>query len=142
VGLKTFEVRMERHASNGMAMAEFLDQHPAVDRVYHPGLPDHPGHDVASRQMINGYGGMISFELKGGYEAGVKLLESVQIPTFAVSLGNVDSLIEHPAGMTHLIVPPEERIKAGISDGLVRLSVGIENIEDLLADMERALDNV
>jgi methionine-gamma-lyase len=142
VGLKTFEIRMERHATNGMAMARFLDKHPAVDQVYYPGLPDHPGHDVASRQMINGYGGMISFELKGGYEAGVKLLESVQIPTFAVSLGNVDSLIEHPASMTHLIVPPEERIKAGISDGLVRLSVGIENIEDLLADMERALNNV
>jgi len=142
VGLKTFEIRMERHATNGMAMARFLDKHPAVDQVYYPGLPDHPGHDVASRQMINGYGGMISFELKGGYEAGVKLLESVQIPTFAVSLGNVDSLIEHPASMTHLIVPPEERIKAGISDGLVRLSVGLENIEDLLADMERALNNV
>lgn len=139
VGLKTFEIRMERHASNGMAMAQFLAQHPQVAAVYYPGLPDHPGHAAASQQMINGYGSMLSFELKGGYEAGVKLLESVQIPTFAVSLGNVDSLIEHPASMTHVVVPPEERLKAGISDGLVRLSVGIENIEDLLEDMDRAL---
>lgn len=139
IGLKTFEIRMERHASNGMAMAKFLAQHPQVAEVYYPGLPDNPGHAVAGKQMINGYGSMLSFELKGGYEAGVKLLESVQIPTFAVSLGNVDSLIEHPASMTHVVVPPEERLKAGISDGLVRLSVGIENIEDLLDDMDRAL---
>ena len=139
-GLKTFEIRMARHAENGLAMAQFLAEHPQVDAVYYPGLPEHPGHDVAARQMINGFGSMISFELKGGYNAGVKLLESVQIPTFAVSLGNVDSLIEHPASMTHVIIPPEERRKAGITDGLVRLSVGIENIEDLLTDMDRALN--
>ncbi|MEM7347607.1 MAG: aminotransferase class I/II-fold pyridoxal phosphate-dependent enzyme, partial [Chloroflexota bacterium] len=140
LGLKTFEIRMERHASNGLAMAQFLDKHPQVERVYYPGLPNDPGHEVANQQMINGYGSMISFELKGGYESGSKLLESVQIPTFAVSLGNVDTLIEHPAGMTHLVIPPEERQKAGISDGLVRLSIGIENIEDLQEDMDRALN--
>lgn len=139
IGLKTFELRMERHAANGMAMAKFLHAHSQVAKVYYPGLPDHPGHEIANEQMINGYGSMISFELKGGYEAGVKLIESVQIPTFAVSLGNVDTLIQHPAGMTHLVVPREKRLKAGISDGMIRLSVGIENIEDLLEDMERAL---
>ena len=139
IGLKTFELRMERHAANGMAMANYLHAHPQVAKVYYPGLPDHPGYEIASQQMINGYGSMISFELKGGYEAGVKLLESVQIATFAVSLGNVDTLIQHPASMTHLVVPREKRLKAGISDGMIRLSVGIENIEDLLEDMERAL---
>ena len=116
-----------------------MAEHPAVDHVYYPGLPSDPGHEVAKKQMLNGFGALLSFELKGGYEAGVKLLEAVQIPTFAVSLGNVDTLIQYPAGMTHLVVPPEERRKAGISDSLVRLSVGIENIEDLLADMDRSL---
>ncbi|MEM7115825.1 MAG: aminotransferase class I/II-fold pyridoxal phosphate-dependent enzyme [Chloroflexota bacterium] len=139
LGLKTFELRMERHAANGLAMAQFLAEHPAVDHVYYPGLPTDPGHEVAKKQMLNGFGALLSFELNGGYEAGVRLLEAVKIPTFAVSLGNVDTLIQYPAGMTHLVVPPEERRKAGISDSLVRLSVGIENIEDLLADMDRAL---
>lgn len=139
IGLKTFEIRMERHATNGMAMAEFLQGHAQVERVYYPGLANHEVHDIAVKQMMNGFGSMITFELKGGYEAGVKLLESVQIPTFAVSLGNVDTLIEHPAGMTHLVVPPEERLAAGITDGMIRISVGIENIEDLLSDMDRAL---
>ena len=139
LGLKTFEIRMERHASNGMAVAQFLNEHPAVDAVYYPGLPSDPGHEVAKKQMLNGFGGLISFELKGGYDAGVRLLNAVHLPTFAVSLGNVDTLIQHPAGMTHLIVPPEERLKAGITDGLVRLSIGIENIEDLLADLDRSL---
>ena len=129
----------DEQAANGMAMANYLHAHPQVAKVYYPGLPDHPGYEIASQQMINGYGSMISFELKGGYEAGVKLLESVQIATFAVSLGNVDTLIQHPASMTHLVVPREKRLKAGISDGMIRLSVGIENIEDLLEDMERAL---
>ena len=139
LGLKTFEIRMERHATNGMEMAKFLAQHPAVDEVYYPGLESDPGHEVAKQQMLNGFGALLSFEMKGGYEAGVKLLEAVKIPTFAVSLGNVDTLIQYPAGMTHLVVPPEERLKAGISDSLVRLSVGIENIEDLIADMDRSL---
>ncbi|MEM7345066.1 MAG: aminotransferase class I/II-fold pyridoxal phosphate-dependent enzyme [Chloroflexota bacterium] len=139
VGLKTLEIRMERHAENGMAMAEFLNQHPAVERVYYPGLADDPDHHLAKQQMINGFGSLLSFELKGGFEAGVKLLETLELATFAFSLGNVDTLIQHPVSMTHMAVPPEEREKAGISDSLIRLSVGIENIEDLLGDMDRAL---
>ncbi len=139
IGLKTFEIRMERHAANGLAVAQFLEQHSAVDTVYYPGLTSDPGHEIAKKQMLNGFGALISFELKGGYENGLRLLESVGLPTFAVSLGNVDTLIQYPAGMTHLVVPREERLKAGISDSLVRLSVGIENIEDLLEDMDRSL---
>ncbi|MEM7336795.1 MAG: aminotransferase class I/II-fold pyridoxal phosphate-dependent enzyme, partial [Chloroflexota bacterium] len=139
IGLKTFEVRMERHAQNGLTMAHFLDQHPAVDRVYYPGLPNDPYHEVAKKQMLKGFGALLSFELVGGYEAAVKLMEELKLATFAVSLGNVDSLIQYPAGMTHRGVPREERLKAGISDSLIRLSVGIENIEDLISDMDSAL---
>ncbi len=142
LGLKTFELRMQRHAENAMTIARWLAAHPKIARVNYPGLATHPGHDVARRQMFNGFGGMISFELVGGYEAGVRLMENVRLATFAVSLGNVDTLIEHPASMTHIGVPPAERERVGITDGLVRLSVGIENVEDIIADLEYALGKV
>ncbi|NPA91809.1 MAG: PLP-dependent transferase [Chloroflexi bacterium] len=142
LGLKTFELRMQRHSENAMTIARWLDAHPKVARVHYPGLATHPGYEIARRQMFNGFGGMISFELVGGYEAGVTLMEHVRLATLAVSLGNVDTLIEHPASMTHVGVPPEEREKVGITDGLVRLSVGIENVEDIIADLEYALGKV
>ena len=142
MGMRTFEIRMQRHAENAMTIARWLNEHPKVARVNYPGLETHPGHAVARRQMFNGYGGMISFELKGGYEAGKALMNHVHLIALAVSLGKTDSLIEHPASMTHVGVPPEERRKAGITDGLVRLSVGIENVEDLIADLEQALTHV
>ena len=138
IGLKTFELRMQRHCENALQVARYLEQHPKVERVYYPGLESHPDHALANRQMTSG-GAMIAFELKGGYDAGVALMEHVQVSTLAVSLGNVDSLISHPASMTHSAVPPEERLIQGITDGLVRYSVGIEDVEDLIADFEQAL---
>lgn len=140
-GLKTLGIRMERHCENAMKVAEFLEKHPAVEKVYYPGLPSHPQHELAKKQM-DGFGGMISFELKGGLEAGKILMNSVKLITLAVSLGCVDTLIQHPASMTHSVVPREERLKAGITDGLVRLSVGIEDVEDIIADLEQALNKV
>ena len=142
LGLKTFELRMQRHAENGLAIAQWLEAHQKVEQVGYPGLKDDPGHEIAKKQMFNGFGGMVSFELKGGYDAGVTLMNNVQLATLAVSLGNVDSLIQHPASMTHAGVPREQRLKVGISDGLVRFSVGIENIADLIADLEQAFDQV
>ncbi len=130
---------MERHNQNAQVMAEWLAAHPKIAQVYYPGLPSHPGHELAKRQMECGFGGMMAFELTGGYQAGVTLMESLKLAAFAVSLGNVDSLIQHPASMTHAGVPAEERRRAGISDGLVRYSIGIENIEDLIQDMDQAL---
>ncbi len=141
IGLKTFEIRMERHCQNAMQVARYLAEHPGVARVFYPGLESDPGHEIASRQM-HCYGGMVSFELKGGLQAGETLMNSVRLATLAVSLGNVDTLIEHPASMTHASVPPEERLKAGITDGLVRLSVGIENVEDIIADLDQGLASI
>ena len=141
LGIKTFELRMSRHCENALAVAEYLASHSKVAAVYYPGLEENPGHAIASRQM-HCYGGMLSFELKGGLRAGEALMDRVRIPTLAVSLGNVDSLIQHPASMTHASVPPEERQKMGISDGLVRFSVGLENVEDILADLEQALSEI
>jgi methionine-gamma-lyase len=138
MGLKTFELRMERHCSNALAVAGYLEDHPAVLRVCYPGLASHPGYPIAKKQM-QAFGGMLSFELKGGLESGAALMSRLEIATLGVSLGNVDGLIQHPATMTHASVPPEERHKMGISDGLVRFSVGAENIEDILADLEQAL---
>jgi len=138
LGLKTFELRMQRHCENTMQVARFLAAHPAVEVVHYPGLEDDPGHAVAERQMYS-YGGMLSFELKGGMQAGIRLMERVRLATLAVSLGNVDTLIEHPASMTHGPVPREDRLNQGITDGLVRLSVGIENLPDILADLEQGL---
>lgn len=137
-GLKTLGVRMDRHCANAMKVAKFLELHPLVKMVYYPGLPDHPQHELAKRQMKN-FGAMLSFELKGGLDAGVQLMNAVKLCTLAVSLGDTETLIQHPASMTHSVVPPQERIKAGISDGLVRLSVGLEDAEDIIADLDQAL---
>ncbi|MGI5859002.1 MAG: methionine gamma-lyase [Tepidanaerobacteraceae bacterium] len=140
-GLKTLGVRMDRHCANAQKVAEYLEKHPLIDEVHYPGLPSHPQHELAIKQ-INGFGGMMSFELKGGLEAGKVLMNSVKMISLAVSLGCVDSLIQHPASMTHSPVPREERLKAGITDGQVRLSVGIEDIEDIIADLDQALKEV
>jgi methionine-gamma-lyase len=138
LGLKTFELRMQRHCENTMQVAHFLANHPAVAVVHYPGLEDDPGHAIAQRQMV-AYGGILSFELKGGMQAGIRLMERVRLATLAVSLGNVDTLIEHPASMTHGPVPREDRLYQGITDGLVRLAVGIEDLADILADLEQGL---
>jgi methionine-gamma-lyase len=137
-GLKTLAIRMERHSANAMEVARFLRNHPAVAKVHYPGLPDFPQHELARRQM-DGFGGCLSFELKGGMDAGIRMLNRVRLCKRAVSLGDVDTLIQHPASMTHSVVPPEVRAQMGISDGLIRLSVGIEDLEDILEDLEQAL---
>jgi methionine-gamma-lyase len=141
LGLRTFELRMERHCANAMAVAQYLATQFGVEKVYYPGLPDHPGHDLARKQM-HAFGGMLSFELDGGFDAAERMLNNVRIATLAVSLGNVDTLIEHPAGMTHSSVPAEVRREMGIYDGLVRLSVGIENVEDIIGDLDQAINSV
>jgi len=140
-GLKTLGIRMERHCINAQRVAEYLEKHPLIEKVYYPGLPSHPQHELAKKQM-DGFGGMMSFELKGGLEAGKILMNSVKMISLAVSLGCVDSLIQHPASMTHSPVPREERLKAGITDGQVRLSVGIEDVEDIINDLDQALKEV
>jgi cystathionine beta-lyase len=138
-GLKTLHVRMERHCSNGRAIAEWLRQHPKIGKVYWPGFSDHPNHDIAKKQMRD-FGGMISFELKDNtVEAAKKVLSSTHLFSLAESLGGVESLINHPASMTHASIPREERIKNGLGDALIRLSVGIEDVDDLKADLEAAL---
>ena len=139
IGLKTFELRMQRHVENASIIANWLRDHPKVSQVYYPGLNDFPDHKLAQKQMVNGYGGMLSFELKGGFYAGVELMQNLDIITLAVSLGNVDSLIQHPASMTHAALSPEERLESGITDSLVRFSVGIEAIEDLISDLDQGL---
>jgi cystathionine gamma-lyase len=141
LGIKTLHVRMERHCANGMAVAKFLEEHPKVARVSYPGLPSHPQHDIARRQM-NGYAGMISFELTGGIPAGRTLMNSVELCSLAESLGAVETMVTHPATMTHAEVPKEEREARGLTDGLVRISVGIEDIDDIIADLEQALAKV
>ncbi|OTA42038.1 MAG: hypothetical protein A6D92_01990 [Symbiobacterium thermophilum] len=137
-GLKTLAIRMERHSENALKVARYLEQHPLVMRVYYPGLESSPYHELARRQM-DGFGGLLSFELMGGMEAGRTLLNHVRLCTVAVSLGDTDTLIQHPASMTHAVVPPEARAAAGISDGLVRLSVGLEDADDIIADLDQAL---
>jgi methionine-gamma-lyase len=137
-GLKTLHLRMEKHASNAMAVARFLEAHPKIEWVRYPGLPSHPQHAIAKKQM-SGFGGMISFGVKGGLEAGRKLMNRVELCSLAVSLGTVDTLIQHPASMTHAAVPREVRLKVGITDGMVRLSIGVEEVEDIIADLEQAL---
>ncbi len=138
VGLRTFELRMQAHCSNALQIARFLEGHPRVERVYYPGLPSHPQYDLAQRQMFAG-GGMIAFELKGGYAAGEAMMNRVKVASLATSLGNTDTLISHPASTSHVCVPAEIRRQTGISDGLVRLSVGIENVEDLIKDLDQAI---
>ena len=137
-GIKTLNLRLERHNSNAKQIAEFLNKHPGVNKVFYPGLPSHPFHKIAASQL-NGFGGMLAFEVKGGLEAGKKVLDSVRVCNFTVSLGEIDTLIMHPASSSHVGLTRKERESIGISDGLLRLSVGIENIEDLLSDLEYAL---
>jgi methionine-gamma-lyase len=141
LGLKTFELRMAAHCRNAQKTAEFLEAHSKVERVFYPGLQSHPDHALAQKQML-APGGMIAFEVKGGVKGGAWLMNHVQVATLAVSLGNVDTLISHPASMTHAHVPAQIRLQNGISDGLVRLSVGIENVEDILADLDQALNSI
>lgn len=141
-GIKTFNLRMQRHAENTQQVAEYLQNHNAVEKVYYPGLESHEDHQLANELFEGGFGGVLSFELKGGFEAGVSLMENVQLCTLAVSLGTVDTLIQHPASMTHSVIAEEAREEAGISNGLVRLAVGIEQSDDILADLKQALKNV
>ncbi|EYE89429.1 methionine gamma-lyase [Fervidicella metallireducens AeB] len=140
-GLKTLGIRMDRHCANAMKIAKYLEAHPMVEKVYYPGLESHPQHELAKKQMLN-FGGMIAFEIKGGVEAGRQLMNSVELCTLAVSLGDAETLIQHPASMTHSPVPREERLAAGITDGLVRLSVGLEDAEDIIADLEQAIQKI
>lgn len=137
-GLKTLALRLERSSQNAMALAEWFDAHPAIDRVVYPGLKSHPGHEVAKRQM-DAFGGMVTIFLKGGLDAAKAMLERVELFTLAESLGGVESLIEHPGIMTHASIPPERRAELGVDDALVRLSVGVENIDDLKRDLDNAL---
>ena len=140
-GLKTLGVRMERAQRSALQIARWLEKQPEIQRVRYVGLESHPQHELAKRQM-KGFGSMISFELNGGLEAGRRLMDAVKVATLAVSLGGVETLIEHPASMTHAGISPEDRRTAGFSDGLVRYSVGIEDVEDLIADLRQALDAV
>jgi len=139
-GVKTLAVRMERHNSNGLAVARHLAGHPKVKKVHYPGLPSHPQYELAKKQMT-GFGGMLAFET-GSLENARAVLKSVRLCSLAESLGGVETLISHPATMTHASVPPEERQRLGITDGLVRISVGIEDVEDLLADLDQALGRI
>ena len=140
-GLRTLDARLRVHQDNTQAIAELLNSHPAVAALHYPGLPAHPGHAIAARQQ-QGFGAMLSFELIGGRDAAKALVESLQLFTLAESLGGVESLIAHPATMTHAAMSPEARLEAGISEGLLRLSVGIEHADDLVADLRAALDAV
>jgi cystathionine gamma-lyase len=138
-GIKTLAVRMERHCTNALSIARFLEKHPKIQSVYYPGLPSHPQHELAQSQMHGRFGGMVTAVIKGGLPASKRFLERCKLFTLAESLGGVESLIEHPAIMTHASVPEDVRADLGIDDGLVRLSVGIENVDDLLAELEQAL---
>ena len=140
-GVKTLSERMDRQSANALAVAEWLEGHPKVDKVGYPGLVSHPQHDLAKRQA-SGFGAMAWFEVVGGVDAGKRLMDGVRLWSLAENLGAVESIITHPVTMTHAAVPPEERAKAGITDGLVRLSVGMEDVEDLIADLDQALDRV
>jgi cystathionine gamma-lyase/cystathionine beta-lyase/cystathionine gamma-lyase/homocysteine desulfhydrase len=135
-GIKTLPVRMEAHNANGLAVAEYLAGRKDVRKIYYPGLPNHPGHELATKQM-SGFGGMIAFDL-GSLDRAKRFLGTVKLCSLGESLGGVETLISHPATMTHASVPPEERARLGITDGLVRISVGIEDVEDLIADLEHA----
>ncbi len=140
-GLKTLAVRMDKHCKNAMAIAEYLSKHDKIEHVYYPGLPSSPGYEIAKRQMSE-FGGMLGFDVKGGKEAGKILMNSVRLCILAVSLGDVDTLIEHPASMTHSSYSDEELAECGIKPGFVRLSVGIENGDDLIADLGQALSKI
>lgn len=141
-GIKTLSLRMQRHSENGIEVAKYLEQHPAVEKVFYPGLPSHPQYELAKKQMKEN-GGMVSFTFKSGKkEDAVKLLENLKVFTLAESLGGVESLANHPATMTHASIPAEKRAELGITDDLVRLSVGIEDLEDLISDLEKAFSSI
>ena len=137
-GIKTLAVRLDRHSSNAQAIAEFLEHHPAVERVAYPGLKAHPQYALAQRQM-KGPGGMVSVWLKGGFEAAKRFMERTELFACAESLGGVESLANHPAVMTHASVPKELREAGGVTENLIRLSIGVEDVEDLIADLDQAL---
>ena len=141
LGIKTLDLRMKKHDSNAQTVAEYLEDHPKVSSVTYPGLPSHPAHETAKKQM-SGFSGMISFELTGGIPAGKIVMNSLKLAKLAESLGAVETMITHPATMTHADVPKDERDARGLTDGLVRLSVGIENPDDIIADLEQALNRV
>jgi len=141
LGIKTLDLRMKKHDANAQIVAEYLEAHPKVSSVTYPGLPSHPSHKIAKKQM-SGFSGMISFELTNGILAGETVMNSVKLAKLAESLGSVETMITHPATMTHADVPQEEREARGLTDGLVRLSVGIENADDIIADLEQALNQV
>ena len=141
LGIKTLSLRVTRHCENAQVIAEFLEAHPKVERVTYPGLPSHPQYDIAKDQM-DGFSGMISMELKGGIPAGISLMNGLELCSLAESLGAVETMITHPATMTHADVPKDERLARGLTDGLVRLSVGIEDNEDIIADLNQALDKI
>ena len=141
LGIKTLDLRMKKHDSNAQTVAEYLEAHPKILSVTYPGLPSHPAHETAKKQM-SGFSGMISFELTGGIPAGKIVMNSVKLAKLAESLGAVETMITHPATMTHADVPKDEREARGLTDGLVRLSVGIENPDDIIADLEQALNRV
>lgn len=138
-GLKTLHLRMERHCANALAIAQWLEAHPKIEKVVYPGLASHPQHELAKRQMIGGFGGIVTAVIRGGLDESRRFLERTRLFALAESLGGVESLIEHPAIMTHASIPPDIRAELGISDGLVRLSVGVEDLADLFADLENAL---
>ncbi len=138
-GMKTLELRMERHCHNAMEVANFLDKHHAVKKVNYTGLPSHPDHHIAMKQMKHP-GGMLSFELKGGFQAGIEFLNKLKMCVRTVSLGTCDTLLSHPASMTHASIPKEQREKYGITDGLIRMNVGIENLQDIINDLQQALN--
>lgn len=137
LGMKTLPIRMEKHCQNALAVARYLEKHPKVERVYYPGLESHPQHAIAKKQM-RGFGGMVGFDIKGGYACAQKIMNNMHVFSLAVSLGCVDSLIQHPASMTHASMTPEARSHAGIGDGFIRLSVGIEDEADIIHDLEQA----
>lgn len=138
-GLKTLPLRMRQSSESALAIAEWLQRQPTIERVLYPGLPSHPQYELARRQMHNGYSGIVTFFIRGGFDAARRFLERVEIFTLAESLGGVESLVDHPGIMTHASVPAEKRAALGINDSLVRLSVGIEDVDDLIADLEQAL---
>lgn len=140
-GLKTLTVRLDRHSESAMKIAEFLENHPKVEKVYYPGLRSFAQYELAQKQMDEP-GGLISFEVKGGLEAGIAMLNKVEVCQLAVSLGDVDTLIQHPASMTHSPIPKEKRLEMGITDGLIRLSVGLEDVNDLIDDLDQALSHI
>lgn len=140
-GIKTLSVRMQKHQENARAVVDFLLKQPKVKKIYYPGLITHPGHEIAKKQML-GYGGIVSFELYADLEKTIRFLESLSLISIAESLGAVETLIEHPASMTHASIPREERIKIGLSDNLIRLSVGIENDNDIISDLNGAFNKI